>query len=457
MKNKNIIPIEEARQLNAAGDRPIDRLDSRTLERHLENVYLFKLGLKNSFGIDFRIQLVPSEVADSPAGLMNYLSEVTPMARHRARELPKGRQNIYTKLEDEAVKSFWEIYYRFQPLIHHHAKRASVELDDLGNVLGRAILLYEKNQGAKFYTYLDKTLRESVKNLRGRVLADQYYLPLSAGRLLPQLIWLLDQEAFKLQRRLTPEESDELVVTYLRGQAASFSESTMRWIAQVARTRTRALSLDREMTKSGTALATSLHGILPLEDTTNAVDDQDECEFALRRIRNAFERAEFTAREQAVLLARLNLSHDEDLLSRIENEISPGALRNQKQKLLVRFTAALHAEEAHRFGRFLNSEPQASRVILRRVLSEFAESRSITAESFIQQILNHMSLTTNAYRLTISERGRLEQFLAINRPHAPASSTPTTIEAHLYNKFKAALLEQDARGFPCLLDDELAS
>ena len=250
------------------------------------------------------------------------------------------------------------------------------------------------------------------------MLADQYYLPLSAGRLLPQLIWLLDQEAFKRQRRLTPEESDELIVSYLRGQAASFSESTMRLVAQVARTRTRALSLDHATTTSDTVHATSLHGILPLEDTTNAVDDQDEYEFALRRIRDAFERAEFTRREQAILLARLNLSHDEDLFSRIENEISPGALRNQKQKLLVRFTAALHAEKAPRFGRFLNSEPQASRVIMRRVLGEFAESRSITAESFIQRILNHMSLTTNAYRLTITERGRLEQFLALNRPQA---------------------------------------
>lgn len=245
-----------------------------------------------------------------------------------------------------------------------------------------------------------------AKNLRGRVLADQYYLPLSAGRLLPQLIWLLDQEAFKRQRRLTPEESDELIFSHLRGHAASFSESTMRLIAQVARTRTRALSLDRELTTSDTFHTTSLHGILPLEDSTSTVDDQDEYEFALRRIRDAFERAKFTPREQAILLARLNLSHDEDLLSRIENELSPGTLRNQKQKLLVRFTAALHAINASHFGRFLNSEAQASRTILRRVLSEFAESRSITAESLIQRILNHMSLTTNAYRLTIAERGR---------------------------------------------------
>lgn len=451
MKKKNLIPIDEARQLNAAGDRPIDRLDSHALERHLDNLHVFKLGLKNSLGIDFRIPL-NNEATDSPSLLVNYLSEATPLARTRIKALPKTRRDVYSKLEDEALKSFWEVYYRFQPLLHQHAKRAGVEVDDLGNVLGRAILLYDKDQGVKFYSYLEKTLRESVKNLRGRVLADQYFLPLSAGRVLPQLFWILDQASFKLQRRLSPAESDELVVDYLRHHAAAFSESTMRLVAQVARTRSRTTSLDRTSTTGDHAPTSSLGSLLPAHDPSNPVDDQDEYEFALKKIHAAFERGHFSEREQAILLERLQLSHDEDLLRRIEHETTAGALRNKSQRLLIRFTAALHAEQARRFGRFLHSDPQAARSILIRVLGEFAESRSVTPQSLVQKLLNHMSLTDEVYRLSISERGRLDQFFATSSPSETKMAQHNTIDGHLFNKFKAALMHQDALDFTCLVD-----
>ncbi len=148
MKKRNPIPSDEARLINASGDRPIDRLDSRSLDRHLENIYLIKLGLANSFGIDFRSHHYRRTDPDGSTSsvLFNYLSEVPPLLEPCANRLPAERQQAYAKLMDIAVTSFWEVYYRFQPLVHKYAHDYGAEVDDLGNVLGRAILLYDKSR-----------------------------------------------------------------------------------------------------------------------------------------------------------------------------------------------------------------------------------------------------------------------------------------------------------------------
>ncbi|MCG8649297.1 MAG: hypothetical protein MI861_05665 [Pirellulales bacterium] len=450
MKKRNQIPCDEAKLINAAGDRPIDHLDSRSLDRHLEHIYLFKLGLQNSFGIDFRShthwQNHPPD--RSKAVLFNYLSEITSLLKPRVKRLPKVRQEAYAKLEDAALVSFWEVYYRFQPLIHRYAQRFGVEVDDLGNVLGRAILLYEKQRGFKFYSYLEKTLRESIKNLRGKVLADQYGLPLSAGRLLPQLLWLLDQETLRRQRRLTADECDQLVISHLRQGPAQFSELTMRTVAAVVRTQTRMVSLDRDKGKEPVTHRQS--GSLPewplATEDDNPVDAQDEYEHALRKIQAAIARARLSQYEQAIVLERLNLAHDKDLYARLKSELSAGSLRNRKNRLLVRFMAAFHAGDAPRFGRFLHADPLASRSILQNALGELADSYELTAQAVIQRLLNLMSLTGTVYKLSIAERGRLSQFLL----GGERGSQKSPVDGHLYNKLKAALMEQERLGFPCL-------
>ncbi|MGB7347008.1 MAG: hypothetical protein WBD20_22480, partial [Pirellulaceae bacterium] len=216
MKRRNPTACDEARRINAAGDRSIKHLDSDTLDRHLEHVYLFKLGLFNSFGVDFRTQTYSAKASDGQSApvLFNYLSEVLPLVQPQADRLPPRRRAAYNSLADAAIHSFWEIYYRFGPLIHQFANKHGVEVDDLGNILGRAILLYDKKRGFKFFSYLDKSLRESVKNLRGCIYAQRYQLPLSAGRLMPQMLWLIDQESLRLQRSLTMDESESLIIRY---------------------------------------------------------------------------------------------------------------------------------------------------------------------------------------------------------------------------------------------------
>ncbi len=87
MKRRNPIPIDEARLINASGDRPIDHLDSPALDRHLERVYLFKLGLRNSFGIDFRQHSYTRTDSDGTtrAVLFNYLTDILPLLEGRVR------------------------------------------------------------------------------------------------------------------------------------------------------------------------------------------------------------------------------------------------------------------------------------------------------------------------------------------------------------------------------------
>ena len=331
MKRKNADACDEARFINAKGDRPIEHLDSDLLDRHLENVYLFKLGLLNSFGIDFRHQThfgkVSSDTGSARPVLFNYLSEVLPLVQVQANRLPVRRKAAYDNLADAAINSFWEIYYRFQPLIHRQANKSGVDVDDLGNILGRAILLYDKKRGFKFFSYLEKTLRESTKNLRGRIYAQRLGLPLSAGRLMPQILWLVDRETLRLGRCLSIAESESVVLRFLHEQPARFAEETMMRIAHAARTQVRPLMLD-----TGLANTVANDRIYPTDrrtyspdrqshnECTNSVEAQDEYDHLLSQIAQAVEKAAFSEREKAILLQRLDVSHDKDLYTQVESE-----------------------------------------------------------------------------------------------------------------------------------------
>ena len=421
-----------AHQINASSDRYIEHLESGVLDRHLENIYLFKLGLRNTFGVDFRTDAYTcmGEDGTTERVLFRYLSEVLPLVQPQANQLPKLRRHVYDKMADAAVTSFWEVYYRFQPLIQRAAESSGVNVDDLGDVLGRSILLYEKHRGFKFYSYFEKTLRHTIKNLRGRVYAKQYQLPLSAGRLFPQLLWLLDQETLRLQRRLTADESDTLLIDFLRQHRCKFSETTMRQVALVVRDQVRTVAFDH---------ATEARAY---QSPVNATPDYEE---TLVRIQTAITKAEFSPREQAILFQRLDLSYDQSLYRKIESELSAGSLRNRRAQLMVRFMAAIYSNEAKHFGKYLLAEPKASKPVLHRSLRDLADRFAVREDFVIECVLNAMTLTESVYRLTIAERGRLETFLA---EHPMAQKA--TINGALFHKLKAALIDQDRQNFPCI-------
>lgn len=453
MKRKNPIACDEARLINSWGDGPMEPLTTGALDRHLNNLDQFKLGLRNSFGVDFRtLSYSHSRTGDDRSArpvLFNYLSEALPLLEGRVRQLTPLGIHVYEKFAESALKSFWEIYCRFQPLIHNYADRHGVDIDQLGNVLGRAILLYEKARGFKFYSYLRKTLNESVKNLRGKSYAEQFNLPLSAGRLMPQILWLLDQETLRCRTKLSPEQSDRVVIDFLSNHATQFSDATMRMVADVARTQTRSISLDASFESAVPPPSRSFYG-----DGDSPCDDLeslDEYEHVLADIHDAIERARFSEREQVIVLENLNLSHDDSLFARVEAELSAGSLRNRKSQLMVRFFAAFHSPNSRRFGRFLHAEPKASRPILASALRELAFDFGVSSEQVVTSILNMMSLSDGPYRVSISERDRLNGFLAETQDYE--SDARPNISGHLYNKLKAALIDQDRQGCPCLRHD----
>ena len=436
---------DEAKKLNAIGDRRVDPLEPDELSRRLHDVYEFKLGLKNSFGIDFRKHSRPSEEADCKGSvLFNYLSEVLPFAEPQARRLSKHRRQAYERLADQAVSSFWEIYYRFQPLIHRAADEYELDVDDLGNVLGRAILLYDDDRGVRFFTYFKKTLRESVKNLRGRKLADQLHLPLSAGRLLPKIWWLIDKASMQSLRQLTKEETEHLVIQFLQQHPARFGDETIARIAAVAVNGLSTIALDQVP-----------EGMVRLDPVKSGLDEFSRSDSSIERIeardqlrlkiQNALSRGQFDAKETAILLERLGLPHDANLFEQAAGSISVGGLRNRRAQLMVRLIAAVHSDAAIRFGRFLHADPLASKPILHRALTDLTCEWHVGFDWMITQFLNEMTLSTQPYRLTITERGRLESFL-LAHPMKKSSS----ITGHLFNKFKACLMKQETSGFPCI-------
>ncbi len=448
MKRRNPVACDQARQINATHDRPIDHLDNDTLDGHLENVYLFKLGLRNSFGVDFRNQ---SHFVKTPDGqtagvLFNYLSEVIPLVQPQADRMPPMRIAAYNRLADDAIHSFWEIYYRFQPLIRHLADKNGIEIDDLGNVLGRAILLFDRKRGFKFFSYLDKTLRESIKNLRGQILAQQYQLPLSAGRLMPQLLWAIDQESLRRGRGLSIEEGESVVMGFLCKQSARFSRVTRQRIARAAINQTGPLPLDFAIASDSQNAASPSPIHAPNDSSVDRFEAKDEHEHLLGKVAQAVDRAQLTDRERAILLQRLELTYDEDIFTRAESELTEGSLRNRRAQLMVRFIAAFHAGDAKRFGRFLLADPVACKPMLTRQIQRLAEQLGTNEIHVIGCLLNHLALSNRPYRISITQRGQLESYLRAH-PHAPL----TKISGQLFHKFKAGLIDQDRQGFPCIV------
>ena len=451
MPEPHVVPAHElARQINAAtqGAR-IAHLESRELDSHFNKIYVLKLGLKNSFGIDLRCLTHPQQDTGKFGArrsvLLSYLSEIVPLLEPQANRLPNRRRKAYEKIVATAVDSFWEIYYRFQPMIQRTSETTGVEIDQLGNVLGRAILLYDKTRGFKFYSYFEKTLRESAKNLRGIAYADQYRVPVSAGRLLPQLFWLLDQETLSQRRRLTSQECDSLLTDYLQNHRAKFSASTIQTIVRAVQSRLPTVQIDSANLGSIKASALPSELLHANDRCEDPVELREEYELLLDQIHRAIEKAQFTPQERAIVLQKLELAFDENLYSKIEGQISEGSMRNRRSKLLVRFFAAMNSDRADRFGRFLLAEPVASRAIMNSALRNLADQLGTTIDFVIDGLLNHMSLTDGVYRLSITERARLDRFL---REHPMAKNAKIT--GHLYNKFKAALIDQDRQAFPCL-------
>jgi hypothetical protein len=246
-----------------------------------------------------------------------------------------------------------------------------------------------------------------------------------------------------------PAERQQVYAKMMDTAISSFSEATMLAVAHAARTRARQVSIDGQATSDSRGASGSLAGLLPQTETENPIDAQDEYEHTLQRIQLAIEKADFDRQEQAIVLERLDLAHDGGLYARIENELSAGSLRNRKLRLLVRFMAALHCGEAPRFGRFLDAQPEALRPIMQRALDELAADRGIPTHVLILRLLNLMSLTDNIYKLSIAERGRLEQFL-LPKDRDESTAKQLKIDGHVYNKLKAALMQQESLGFPFL-------
>ncbi|MGB7346626.1 MAG: hypothetical protein WBD20_20560, partial [Pirellulaceae bacterium] len=264
----------------------------------------------------------------------------------------------------------------------------------------------------------------------------RYQLPLSAGRLMPQMLWLIDQESLRLQRSLTMDESESLIIRYLLQQPARFSDATMRRIAHAALMQTSPMSLDIGLA-SGVANT-------PNDDS---IESQDEYKHLLRRVGEAAVKAQLTDREKAILLHRLELSYDEDIYTRAESELTAGSLRNRRAQLMVRFIAAFHSDDAKRFGKFLLADPVACKLMLARQVDLLADEFSITANQVISCVLNHLALSDCPYKVSITQRGQLEAYL---RAHARAPLT--SISGQLFHKLKAGLIDQDRQGFPCLRD-----
>ena len=258
---------------------------------------------------------------------------------------------------------------------------------------------------------------------------------------MPQIFWHLDQAVLKTGRQVTPSESDQIVSEFLRQQPVKFSAHTIQQVAYKARYRIHDVSLDESLQQATPPQERSFWG--EQNGHQEDVEQREEYELLLSKIHTAIADAGFTMREQAIILQKLELSFDQQLYERIETEFSAGSLRNRKSQLMVRFLAAIHAKDSLRFGRFLRAEPRASQSQLINAIADWSRDHGLTMDQSTSRLLNCMSLSERAYRVTISERGRLESYLV----------SAGTIGGPLHNKLKAALIDQDRQGSPCLRCD----
>lgn len=421
-----------------------------SLDAHLQRVDVFKIGLRNSFEIDFRAARAKKrrgENTSSRSELFHYLGEALPLVEPRARALPHGLRQAYESLRERAEESFWQIYYDFQPMVQSIADSSGVDSDLLQPILGRTVLLYEISRKKKFVTYLEKSLRESVKNIRGKQYAQDLGIPLSAGRLVPQLLWQLDQAAMKAGQTLSNEDGERVVVNFLSAHPTRFSMAMMRRISEVIRGHRKDISLDHhEILEPSSSSAEQTIG------NDCYVERSDECAHQLGQIMEAISRAQFDEIEMAIVLQRLGLTYDERVYATVASKVTVSSLRKRKQRLLVRLLASRFAPQAQYFGQFLNQSISESRSRILQCISDLAARKGQSEDQVVEKLLNWMSLTECVYKISILDRERLNAFMLPDEAGKPSdhSTKPGVLGTPLFQKLKAALIEQDRLGFPCV-------
>ena len=410
------------------------------LTKKLMRVDVFKHAIANKFSIDVRSakRTVRNDEGQLCSLRFHYLAEVESLLEPRVARLVATERRAFRDLAVRAQESFWEVYLDFLPLVHSVATSSGVEPESLEKVLARAILLFDVARKTKFVTYLEKTLRESVKNLRGKRYAEELALPLSAGRLVPQLMWELHQTAMRSGRGLSAEESDTVVIRFLSQHSCRFSAATMRRIARTLREEKHWISIHQ----CWDSLEPSVGRDGARAGNDCFVDDQDERRHQLQQIEQAMDLAGFDAEDRVLTYARLDLPHDEARHERIASNVTSATLRKRKTRLLVRLMAARYAPQANRFGRYLNTSSMEARDSFRLELTRLSESSRLAFRDVVEDLLNWMSLSDSVYRISILERGRLSAYLR--------QETRVELASPLFQKLKAALIEQDRLDFPCL-------
>ncbi|MEO1523981.1 MAG: hypothetical protein AAFX06_01025 [Planctomycetota bacterium] len=403
-------------------------------------VDVFKHAIANQFAIELRTATWTQRSHDGQTRThrFHYLAEIDSLLAPRVSRLPVAERRAFRDVFERAQDAFWSLYLDFLPLVNSVSASSGVESESLERVLARAILLYDVARKTRFVTYLEKTLRESVKNLRGQRYADELALPVSAGRLVPQLMWELHQAAMRTGHALSAEESDRVVIGFLRQHQCRFSDSCMQRIARTLREETHWISLDScfeslepSATRDGTRAGNDCY-----------VDQEDERQHQLSQIERAMERAGFSEEECALTYARLDLPYNHILHERVASKVTSATLRKRKTRLLVRLMSARYADQAPRFGPFLNTSPAKARAPMREKLVEISRANDCQWRDAVDDLLNWMSLSESVYRISILERGRLMTFLC--------DETRLELSSPLFQKLKAALIEQDRLDFPCI-------
>ena len=142
-----------------------------------------------------------------------------------------------------------------------------------------------------------------------------------------------------------------------------------------------------------------------------------------------------------MVLQRLDLPHDLARYERVASAVTSASLRKRATRLLVRLMAARYAPQAPRFGGLLRRTSSQAAAELRQTLAEFAAQRGCQTAALAAELLNWMSLSTSVYRLSITQRGRVADYLS--------DDTGTVLASESFQKLKAALIEQERLGFPC--------
>ncbi|QEF97059.1 hypothetical protein Mal15_10940 [Stieleria maiorica] len=428
-------------------DRPVGDGCRSPLEQHLDRLDVLKVGLWNSFGIDLRTatRRVQEDDGQTRSERFHYLPELIPFLHARVITLETKQRRAYESVKERATESFWKLYSDFQPMVHVVAESTGIDADRLDPVLGRSLLLFDASRRTKFVTYLEKSLRESVKNLRGEDHARQLGLPLSAGRLVPQMQWVLQRAAMEAGRQLSAEESDAVVIEFLTQHRCKFSNDSMRRIAEVMRRGRGDVSLQscREWLEPSVNPASGVSAA----GNDGWLEAQEEHDAQLRQVHAAIDRAGFDADEQCIVLHRLGLPHDQTRYDRVASAVTSASLRKRAARLLVRLMAARYAPQAPRFGGLLHSTSSQAKDALHGTLAALATENGMEPEVLATDLLNWMSLSESVYRVSIAQRGRVAEYLC--------GDSIATLPSGTFQKLKAALIEQERLGFPCW--DESAS